>query len=185
MATKKTPPAKKPAPAKAEAPKTPAPKPAAKKQGPDVTRDEIDQAAADLNNVLQLEPALELKDVSDEDAMEQIRTAGNLAAPEDELSAATWAVMEKLGCEVKRAEPKAPAEKKAPATPAGPKAPRDPFENPSAVTRIMMCVVDNPDATVEDIRNYLAANGKTATDATITMIAADTRKTVRYIKSKG
>lgn len=124
MATKKSTAktAPKPAAKKAAPVAKPAAKPAETASGP--TQDELVSAAEDLSEVLKLEPALDTA-LTGAEMVEQIKTAGDLAVPEDELAASTWATMAACGCSVKQAVSEAPAKGK-PAAAKAPKAPKPP-----------------------------------------------------------
>jgi len=80
--------------------------------------------------------------------------------------------------EKKVKEPKAPKEPKE-------KQVRNLFENPSAVTRILMLVCENPEITKETVAETLESEGLKITPATIIVQMNDTRKTLTYLTKLG
>lgn len=187
MATqKKAAPTKKAAPAKKAAPKVEAPE----VEMP--TLEELQALMAEINAKIFPENPVDFDEMDEDDLTAQIEQDASEIKPTDEFSNEAKATLVALGIEIewKEAAPvvekpagksgkKAAAEKK-PAKEK--KEPSDPFENPGAVTAIMMAVVDNPEITNEEIKNLLSDRDKVPSDSTIAMQAGDTRKTLAYLK---
>jgi hypothetical protein len=189
MATqKKAAPTKKAAPAKkaAAAPKVEAPE----VEMP--TLEELQALMAEINAKIFPENPVNFDEMEEDDLTAQIEQDASEITPTDEFSDEAKATLVALGIEIEWEEAAPVVEK--PAGKGGKKAatekkpakekkePSDPFENPGAVTAIMMAVVDNPEITNEEIKNLLSDRDKVPSDSTIAMQAGDTRKTLAYLK---